>query len=163
MGVDRLNNHIIFTGDSASLPLNLCTRNYVAAAYASIFGDTLIEKLEKRTLSLSELRPTSHDIQKALTTKFGVPPAQCTVTIEKVSVQVDEMIKKGEPGALAWYTRRNCGNGDQLKFLGTDIWEVEGYIKASVEDLLVEDRLEEYRPVRKELLDVLYVEYASCV
>lgn len=78
----------------------LSTRNYVAAAYASIFGDTLIEKLEKRTLSISELRPTSHDIQKALTTKFGVPPAQCTVTIEKVSVQVDEMIKKGEPGAL---------------------------------------------------------------
>lgn len=141
----------------------LSTRSYVAAAYASIFGDSPIEKLEERTLSLSELRPTGHDIQKALTTKFGVPPAQLTIPIEQVSTRVDEMIKKGEPGALAWYTRKNWGNGDQLKFLGTDIWEVEGYIKASVEDLLVEDKLEEYRPLGKEFLDALYVEYADCV
>jgi hypothetical protein len=141
----------------------LSTRTYVAAAYASIFGDTPIEKLEDRTFTLSELRPTGHDIEKALATKFGVPPAKCTIPIEKVSIQVDEMIKKGEPGALAWYTRKNWGNGDQLRFLSTDVWEVEGYLKATVEDLLVEDKLEEYRPLPKEFLDVLYVEYTDCI
>lgn len=128
-----------------------------------MFGDTPIEILKNRTLSLSELRPTGYDIQQALTTKFGVPPAQYTVPIEKVSIQVDEMIKKGDPGALAWYTRENWGNGDQLKFLGNDVWEVEGYTKATVKDLLLEDKLEEYRPLPKEFLDILYVEYADCV
>ncbi|OJJ70245.1 hypothetical protein ASPBRDRAFT_76782 [Aspergillus brasiliensis CBS 101740] len=163
MGVDLLNNRIIFTGDSASQPLNLCTRSYVAAAYVSMFADTPIEILENRTLSLSELRPTGYEIQQALTTKFGVPPAQRTIPIERVSIQVDEMIKNGDPGALAWYTRKNWGNGDQLKFLGTDFWEVEGYTKATVKDLLVEEKLEEYRPLPKEFLDILYVDYADCV
>ncbi|KAE8331079.1 hypothetical protein BDV39DRAFT_169828 [Aspergillus sergii] len=163
MGVDLLNNRIIFTGDSASQPLNLCTRSYVAAAYASMFADTPIEILENRTLSLSELKPTGYDLQQALTTKFGVPPAQRTIPVERVSIQVDEMIKKGDPGALAWYTRKNWGNGDQLKFLGTDVWEVEGYTKATLKDLLLEDKLEEYRPLPKEFLVILYVEYADCV
>ncbi|PYH85788.1 hypothetical protein BO82DRAFT_361191 [Aspergillus uvarum CBS 121591] len=60
MGVDRRHDRIILTGNSASQPLNPCTREYVAAAFASIFSTTPIPQLQNRTLSLSELRPYLH-------------------------------------------------------------------------------------------------------
>lgn len=52
------------------------------------------------------------------------------------------MIEANDPLALAWYTRKNCGNGDQLRFLGSNMSEMEGYETKSIEDLLVAENSE---------------------
>ncbi|KAK9342747.1 hypothetical protein V1522DRAFT_454571 [Lipomyces starkeyi] len=164
MGVDREHNRIIFTGDSASQPLNLWYANLtpIMAAYVSLFATTSIAELSNRTFSLSELRPTGREIAQALEKRWGKAPSQRTVSIEDVTRQVDELIQSGNPGALSWYTRKNWGNGDQLKFLGTKFWEVEGYKKASIEDLLVKGKLDRYRPLPQEFLDILFAEFDLC-
>ncbi|PYI16562.1 NAD(P)-binding protein [Aspergillus violaceofuscus CBS 115571] len=162
MGVDHRHNRIIFTGNSASQPLNLCTREYVAAAFASIFSTTLIPQLQNRTLSLSELKPTGDEIAQALTQRFGATPAKFTVPLGEVTCRVDAMIEANNPLALAWYTRKNWGNGDQLKFLGSDIWEVDGYDNKSIEDLVVAGKLGEYRAMPEQITSIFESEFLNC-
>ncbi|OJJ97399.1 hypothetical protein ASPACDRAFT_45490 [Aspergillus aculeatus ATCC 16872] len=161
-GVDHRHNRIIFTGNSASQPLNLCTREYVAAAFASIFSTTPIRELQNRTLSLSELTPTGDEVAQALANRFGATPAKHTVSLEEVTRRVDAMIEANNPLALCWYTRKNWGNGDQLKFLGSDMWEVEGYEKKSIEDLLVAGKLGKYRALPEEAIKILEAEFVDC-
>ncbi|PYH81316.1 NAD(P)-binding protein [Aspergillus uvarum CBS 121591] len=162
MGVDYANNRIIFTGDSATRPVNLCTRAYVAAAYASIFASTPLDCLKHRTLTLSELRPTGDDIAAALTERHGARTRRATETIDAVDAQIEGFLRAGQPFALAFYCRRIWGAGLQTGMVGEDIWEVPGYVKAGVGELVVGGGLGAYRTLPREVAGVFEERFAAC-
>ncbi|ETS75035.1 hypothetical protein PFICI_13519 [Pestalotiopsis fici W106-1] len=153
MGVDYKGNRLIYTGESADKPLNLCTRHHVAAAYASIFATTPIEKLQNRVIALSELRPTGKAVALALEKRHGKAPKIVAQSLEKINDQVEEALRVGSPFALAWYCRKIWGTGQQAEMIGNDIWEVPGYSPASLEDLVVEGKLEPYRGMPPQVVE----------
>lgn len=55
------------------------------------------------------------------------------------------LLQEGKPIALAFYCRKIWGTGQQAKMIGTDIWEVPGYQKVTLTELLVDGKLENYR------------------
>ncbi|KAI1646830.1 NmrA-like family protein [Daldinia loculata] len=148
-GVDVPKNRVIFSGDSANQQTNICTRNYVAAAYASIFATTPLAQLQGRAIGLSELRATGKEIAAALKKKYGVEPRIFRHSLEKINNELDNAIKSGSPLALSWYCRKAWGEGIIVKGVG-NLWEVEGYSKATLDDLLVGGKLEPYRDVGPE-------------
>lgn len=121
------------------------TRDYVAAAYASIFATTPIPQLENRAIGISELTPTGKDIAAALEAKHGTAPQVFSHKLENINAQVEDGLKSGSLFTLAWYCRKIWGTGQQVKMVGGDIWEVEGYQKATLEDLIIRGKLEAYR------------------
>ncbi|KAK6209758.1 hypothetical protein QIS74_11342 [Colletotrichum tabaci] len=145
MGVDSAGNMITHSGNSADEKLNLCTRKYVAAAYASIFAATPISQLENRAIALCELAPTGREIEAALEAKHGVAPQVSTHSLSRVNGEVEGGLQSGSPFALAWYCRKIWATGQQCQMVGTDFWEVDGYDKATLEDLVVRGKLEAYR------------------
>ncbi|WQF76489.1 Putative NmrA-like domain, NAD(P)-binding domain superfamily [Colletotrichum destructivum] len=145
MGVDLAGNMITHSGNSANEKLNLCTRKYVAAAYSSIFAATPISQLENRAITLCELAPTGKEIEAALEARHGVAPQVSTHSLDKVNGEVEGGLQSGSPFALAWYCRKIWATGQQCQMVGTDFWEVDGYDKATLEDLVVRGNLEAYR------------------
>ncbi|KAI0971274.1 NAD(P)-binding protein [Xylaria arbuscula] len=159
LGVDPYKNKIIFTGDSANQQLALCTRNYVAAAHASIFAKTPASQLQGRGIAISELRPTGAEIAAVLAEKHGAEPQKFVHSLAKADAEIENAVKNNAPTALSWYCRRAWGAGDIVPGLGKDIWEVEGYQKATLRGLLLEDKLEPYRdipPQLKQLFDAAF-------
>ncbi|KAI1098844.1 NmrA-like family protein [Jackrogersella minutella] len=145
LGVDYPGNRIVLTGDSANQQLNICSRKYVAAAYASIFARTPPAQLAGRAIGLSEFKATGSEIVAALKKKYGAEPQVIRHSLEKVTNEVDTCIQNGIPLSLAWDCRRAWANGTIVKGVGDDIWEVEGYKKATLDDLLVGGQLGPYR------------------
>ncbi|KAI1767518.1 NmrA-like family protein [Hypoxylon sp. FL1150] len=156
MGIDYPGNRIVFTGDSANQQVNICTRNYVAAAYAQIFASTPPAQLQGRIIGLSEIKATANEIVAALKRKYGKEPEIIAHSLEKVENEVDTCIEKGVPLSLAWWCRKTWGNGKLVKGVGDDIWEVKGYEKATLEGLLVDGRLESYRNVHPQVTQAFY-------
>ncbi|KAK1467653.1 hypothetical protein CCUS01_07184 [Colletotrichum cuscutae] len=140
-----LNTPIVYSGNSAKEVVDLCTRNYVAAAYAAIFASTPIAQLQNRSISISELKVTGEHVATTLEKKHGVPPRLSSLSLERVNSEVEEGLKSGSLFTLAWYCRKIWGTGQQAKMVGTDIWEVQGYEKATLGDLIVDAKLEAYR------------------
>ncbi|PYH89166.1 NAD(P)-binding protein [Aspergillus ellipticus CBS 707.79] len=132
MGVDHQKNRIQFVGDSATEPLNLCTRAYVGAAYANIFASTPISQLKDRDIALSEFRVTGNEIAEALTQKFNASTLSKSDSKKHIIQDTDEAIEKGHPFALALYCRKIWATGEQVKMNGDDVWDVEGYPKATI-------------------------------
>ncbi|BCS30148.1 uncharacterized protein APUU_80451A [Aspergillus puulaauensis] len=153
MGVDRRNNRIIFTGESEHKALNLCTRSYVAAAYASIFASTPIDQLRNRTIALCELRATGSEIAHSLTTQHGSRTRSKHESAESINEVVESSIATGSKFALAFYCRRIWGSGQQTEMMGCEFWDVKGFRKASLHDLIVGGRLQEYRELPSALLE----------
>ncbi|KAI0849110.1 NmrA-like family protein [Daldinia vernicosa] len=153
LGVDVPGNRIIFSGDSANQQANICTRNYVAAAYASIFASTPLDQLQDRAIGLSELRATGKEIAAVLKKKHGAEPQIFRHSPEKIENELESAIKSGSPLALSWYCRKAWGEGIIVKGV-SDLWEVEGYKKATLEDLLLEGKLEPYRDVGPQIAKV---------
>ncbi|KAL4905052.1 hypothetical protein BDW74DRAFT_178062 [Aspergillus multicolor] len=151
MGVDRRDNRILFTGDSEHMPLNLCTRAYVAAAYASLFATTPIAALANRTLALSELRPTGREIADALTLSHGRAPRTAHQSADAVEAEIEEGLAAGSRFTLAAYCRRIWGSGEQVKMVGYDFWDVRGYQRAIVRELVGIGKLGEYRELPDEV------------
>ncbi|KAI0102723.1 NAD(P)-binding protein [Nemania sp. FL0031] len=147
LGVDVAGNRIIVTGDSANRELSFCTRNYVAAGYASIFAKTPPSQLQGRAIALSELRATGNEIAAVLKEKHGAEPQKFIHSLEKVDAEIDRCVKNDNPIGLSWYCRKAWGIGDVTKGLGEDIWEVEGYKKATLRGLLLEGQLESYKDI----------------
>lgn len=162
MGVDIRNNRMIFTGDSANQPVNLCTRPYVAAAYASIFARTPISTLQNRTLTLSELTPTGHQIASVLTQKHSSRTLTTTETLASTNKKIETGLESGMPAVLAYYCRKIWGTGEQGGMLGGDIWHVEGYEKVDVQELVGEGLLGEYREVPAGVWEFLGKEFEEC-
>ncbi|KAJ5764730.1 hypothetical protein N7520_004289 [Penicillium odoratum] len=162
MGVDCQDNRIHFIGDSALEPLNLCTRSYVAAAYACIFASTPINQLQNRDLALSELVPTGNEIAEALTRKFNTAPLIKHESKENITRELDEAIETGNPFALALYCRKIWATGQQAKMIGADIWDVEDYPKATLSSLIVEGKLKPYRSLPGEVRTFFTNQFDQC-
>ncbi|KAI0904276.1 hypothetical protein F4823DRAFT_615445 [Ustulina deusta] len=74
LGVDAPGNRIIATGDSANQQLTFCTRNYDAAAYASIFAERPPLQLQGHAIGVSEFKATGNEIAAVLGEKHGTEP-----------------------------------------------------------------------------------------
>ncbi|KAF5859762.1 hypothetical protein ETB97_002484 [Aspergillus alliaceus] len=153
---------IIFTGDSATQPINLCTRAYVAAAYVSIFAFTPIDKLKNRTLALSELRPTGKDIAAALTEKFGSRTLSTSETTQSINEKIENAIASGSAFALAYYCRKIWGTGQQVAMVGQDMWDLKEYPKACLRDLLIDGNLQSYRDMPVEVVNLFRPQLELC-
>ncbi|OJI96488.1 hypothetical protein ASPVEDRAFT_78256 [Aspergillus versicolor CBS 583.65] len=162
MGVDRRHNRIIFTGESEHKALNLCTRSYVAAAYASIFASTPIDQLRDRTIALCELRATGMEIAHALTAQHGSRTLWKHESAQSINEVVETSITTGNKLALAFYCRNIWGNGQQTVMMGYDFWDVQGYRKASLHELIVEGGLEGYRELPTEILEFFESHFQQC-
>ncbi|KAF4874048.1 Eugenol synthase 1 [Colletotrichum siamense] len=145
MGVDIPGNRLINSANSAEAKVNLCTRNYVAAAYVSIFTKTPIAQIQNRAIALTELSPTGGDVANALKERNGKAPQISNHSLEKIDGEIEDGLASGSLFTLSWYCRKIWGTGQQAQMVGTDLWEVEGYKKATMKDLIVEEKLEYYR------------------
>lgn len=134
-------------------PPNLSTRNYVGAAYASIFSSTPISGLKNRVIGLSELKATGDDIIASFELKHGKKPEIFKHSSKKVEDEFEYAISNGIPFSLAWYCRKIWGNGQLETMIGTDIWEVPGYSKVSLDDLIVEGKIGAYREMPPPVLE----------
>lgn len=77
--------------------------------------------------------------------KHGSPPQVIKHSIEQVNNEFESDLKQGKLLAMSWYIRKLWGIGKQIELTGSDLWEVDGYRKASLEELIVGGRLAEYR------------------
>ncbi|KAH8886599.1 NAD(P)-binding protein [Thozetella sp. PMI_491] len=159
MGIDVPGNRIIFTGNSAREKLNICTRKYIGEAYASIFACTPPAQLGNRAIGLSEMQVTGEEVAAALEKKHGKQPATFTHSSEKIEKEIETSLQQGSPGAAIWFYRRAWGTGKQVQQIGTDLWEVEGYQKQTLEDLLVDGQLEKYRDVPPHMMEGLHATF----
>ncbi|KAI1347686.1 NAD(P)-binding protein [Xylaria sp. FL0043] len=159
LGIDVPGNRIIVTGDSDKQQLSFCTRNYVAAGYASIFAQTPPSQLAGRAIALSEFKATGAEIASVLREKHGVEPQKFIHSLDKVDAEIEARVRSGNPTALSWYVRKAWGVGDAVKGLGEDIWEVEGYEKATLRGLLLEGKLEPYKEVPAPVREMFYAAF----
>ncbi|CAI7674985.1 unnamed protein product [Penicillium discolor] len=162
LGVDYESNKIQFIGNSASKPLNLCTRSYVAAAYASIFASTPISQLEDRDLALCELSPTGTEIAEALTQRFGAAPLSKSESEEHIVQALNEAVETTNPFALALYGRKIWATGEQAKMIGDDVWDVKNYSKATISCLVAESKLKPYRAMPAEVRGFFTTLFDQC-
>ncbi|THY33973.1 hypothetical protein D6D01_02078 [Aureobasidium pullulans] len=139
MGIDIVNNRILHTGKSRENPVWLCSRDYVAAGYASLFSQCSVSSLAGRTIGFNELHPTTSDIEVALHKKAGVPPRVAFDSVENAA----DLAKADRLDALV---RKKMGDGTHN--VGQDIWEVEGYRKRTLNDFISGDALEDPKYIR---------------
>ncbi|KAH9238404.1 hypothetical protein K456DRAFT_1720093 [Colletotrichum gloeosporioides 23] len=145
MGVDISGNRLINSVNSAEAKVNLCTRDYVAAAYVSIFTKTPIAQIQNRAIALTELSRTGGDVANTLKERNGEPPQVSNHSVEKINREIEDGLASGSLFTLSWYCRKIWGTGQQAQMVGTDLWEVEGYKKGTLKDLIVDGKLEHYR------------------
>ncbi|KAI3535706.1 hypothetical protein CSPX01_11230 [Colletotrichum filicis] len=134
----------------------ISTRNYVAAAYAAIFASTPIAQIQNRSISISELKVTGEQVATTLEKKHGAPPRLSSLSLERVNSEVEAGLNSGSLFTLAWYCRKIWGTGQQAKMVGTDIWEVQGYEKATLEDLIVDGKLGAYRQLPPQVAEYFH-------
>ncbi len=60
--------------------------------------------------------------------------------------------------SLACYCRKIWGLGKIRGMVGDDIWEVPGWNKATLEDLIVEGRVKPYRTLPTELMQAVFAD-----
>lgn len=96
-----------------------------------------------------ELAPTGEDIAEALEKKHGEKPKIFTQSAEKATADFHAHRTSGHPVlsvlSAAWFYRKLWGTGELTSMLGSDIWDVPGYQKATVDDLIVEGKVNPYR------------------
>ncbi|KAK8039429.1 NAD(P)-binding protein [Apiospora rasikravindrae] len=158
LGVDIAGNRIVQTCDSARCQANLCAREYVAAAYASLFARTPVARLANRDIGLSEVRATGEEIRAALEKRHGgVPPQVIVNDLERVDREIGTRIAMGppEPLALTYHCRKAWGTSQLVEGVGKDVWEVEGYQEATLEELIVQGKLGAYREIPPEKMKVI--------
>lgn len=134
----------------------------MAAAYASIFASTKVDELKNRVIGLSELQPTGNEVLEALSKKFNTPPATGLVPTTLVSQQIGQLLEEGNPLALPYYCRKIWGTGQQIAMVGSDIWEVAGYSKSTLTELIVDGKLGEYRGMPPAVRSLLLSPLADC-
>ncbi|GLA90608.1 hypothetical protein AtubIFM61612_008793 [Aspergillus tubingensis] len=155
VGVDLQNNVLVYTGNSASERVTMCTKDYVAAAYVDIFTTRPIHTIQNRTITLSELAPTGMEIAAIMKEKNGRDPSIATRSLEEINQRIEDSLSKESNLAVPAYCRKMWGTGEMMKMLPDDLWEVEGYKKASLEDLVIGGRLESYRTLPDHVLEYL--------
>ena len=88
---------------------------------------------------------TGNDIAAGLEKKHGRAPQVLKQSIEIVDKEIQLALESASPLALAWYIRRIWGTGDIMGTIGTDLQDVPGYSKVTLEELLTDGKLEPYR------------------
>lgn len=138
------------------------TRAYVAAAYATIFTATPIDEIKNRTLTLCELSPTGDEIAAALTEKFGSRTLSTFEPIGSINDKVETALSTGNRFALAYYCCKVWGTGQQAAMVGSDVWDLKQYPKASLRSLIVDGQLEAYRAMPVEVEQFFASHFESC-
>ncbi|PWY62421.1 NmrA-like family protein [Aspergillus eucalypticola CBS 122712] len=155
VGVDLQNNILVYTGNSARERVTMCTKDYVAAAYVDIFTTRPIHTIQNRTITLSELAPTGMEIAAIMKEKNGRDPSITTRSLEKINQRIEDSLSKESNLAVPAYCRKMWGTGEMMKMLPDNLWEVEGYRKASLEDLVIGGKLDSYRTLPDHVLEYL--------
>ncbi|KAJ5015975.1 hypothetical protein K4K57_012373 [Colletotrichum sp. SAR 10_99] len=155
MGIGINGNRLVCTANAAHEKANMCTRDYVAAAYVSIFTSNPISEIQNRAITLSELAPTGQEIAAVMKQKHGEEPKKITHSLEKVKAELDHCIEAGEIFSLVWFCRKIWGTGELMAMLSSDVWDVPGYKKAALEDLVLEDKREPYRDLPEFVVEYL--------
>jgi hypothetical protein len=122
------------------------TRAYVAACYASIFASTDPAALANRVIGLSELQVTGKQIADAMEERFGARPSERTESLD----DIEGPIVANKPYALALYCRKIWGTGQQVQMIGSDVWDIDGYRKATLHDLIVDRKVGPYRDMGRD-------------
>ena len=117
----------------------------MAAAYVDIFTTRPIHTIQNRTITLSELAPTGMEIAAIMKKKNGSDPSIATRSIEEVDRMIEDCISKESNLAVPSYCRKIWGTGQMMKMLPDDLWEVKDYRKATLEDLVLGGKLQNYR------------------
>ncbi|OLN93268.1 hypothetical protein CCHL11_08314 [Colletotrichum chlorophyti] len=82
MGIDLKGNRLVYTANAAfekaMVTSELSTRDYVAAAYLSIFAANPVSDIQNWVISLSELAPTGEEIAAVMKQKHGAEPKVVT-------------------------------------------------------------------------------------
>lgn len=138
------------------------TRSYVAASYVSIFTSTPIEQLQSRALTVSELKLTGAEIVTALTEKFGSRTLTTTESTESINERSETALEAGSLLALPYYYRKILGTGQQAEMLGRGLWDVKGYKKASLRDLIVGCELKAYQELPQAVMGVFEPQFEQC-
>jgi hypothetical protein len=110
--------------------------DYIAAGYVSMFFKHPTSSLAGRLIGLNELAPTGGEIEDMMRQKSGEPPRVAYDTVENA-------ISQAKAGRLDALVRKKMGDGSHG--VGDDIWEVEGYRKKTLRDLVLGDGLEDPR------------------
>ncbi|KAH6957483.1 hypothetical protein DER45DRAFT_632392 [Fusarium avenaceum] len=145
VGVDIQGNRIVYTGDSEHESLNLCTRQYVAAAYVAIFTRTPIAQLSGRAIGLREFICTGSEIAAAQQRRHGVPPKVYHHSLEQAKKEIEVRMRKGDLSAFIFSYRCPWGAGQQVELVGDDLWDVQGYRKTTLEEVVVKGKMEPYK------------------
>jgi hypothetical protein len=124
----------------ASTDIN-STKPYVAACITALLSTKSISDLAGRSIGLRELAPTGADIQAALSKLHG-SPAKTAHAANEDSV---ENIKNQHPFSLMDLVKLKWSRGEHS--VGNDMFELQGYEKATLEDLIVGKQLGVYRDV----------------
>ncbi|KAH7240458.1 hypothetical protein B0J15DRAFT_538082 [Fusarium solani] len=142
MGINVKGNRLLYTGNSAKEKAVMSTADYVAAAYVSIFTGNPIPEISNRAIGVIELAPTGEEIAEALRKKHGEEPKIFTQSVEKATADFHTHRTSNHP---LW------GTGELTSMLGSDIWDVPGYRKATVDDLIVEGKVNPYQDLSRYL------------
>ncbi|KAM3523837.1 hypothetical protein NHJ13051_004885, partial [Beauveria bassiana] len=152
MGVDVEGNRLLYTGNAATEKASMCTVDYVAAAYVSIFTTNPVSEISNRAIGLVELAPTGQEIAAALEKRHGRKPDIFTQSTEQVTAEFLARLDSDLSAlAPAWYWRKLWGTGDLTRLLGSDIWHVPNVRKATLDDLIVKGEVDTYRDLSQVL------------
>lgn len=121
------------------------TRKYIAAAYAAIFTKTPISQLQNRSIGLSEFIVTGSDVAAALERKHGTPPQIFRASVERVTKEIEARLQKDDVSAISLAYRLPWATGKHLELVGTDVWDVAGYQKTTLDKVVVEGDLEPFK------------------
>ncbi|RBQ74991.1 hypothetical protein VDGD_02029 [Verticillium dahliae] len=152
MGIDVKGNRLLYTGNAAKEKAGMCTADYVAAAYVSLFATGPVSDVSNRAIGLVELAPTGEEIAAALEKKHGTPPVIFNQPVEKAVADFNAHLASQSELAYiapAWFYRKLWGTGELTSMLGSDVYHVPGYRKATLDELVVEGRVKPYRDLSR--------------
>lgn len=148
MGIDVAKNRMTHIGSSRQTHIWLCSLDYVATGFASVFSQATPSELAGRTIGLNEIRPTTLDIEQALARYAGQAPQVAEETVEEMTRQSEE------EGRLDALVRKKMGDGTHG--VGDDVWEF-GYPKKTLDELIRESVVDEdpYVPPKEDSVHFL--------
>ncbi|CAI6043957.1 unnamed protein product [Clonostachys chloroleuca] len=146
---------VVHQGNFAEYTFNTLTKDYVAAAFVDIFAARPISTIQNRTITLSELTPTGLEIAAVMKKKHGSDPTTETRSLEDVNRTIEGYISNGSNLAVPSYCRKIWGTGEMIKMLPDELWEVEGYKKATLEDIILEGECGNYRALPETVVEYL--------
>ena len=82
-------------------------------------------------------------------------------SLDKADKEMETCLQQGSPLAMSWYIRKTWGEGKLVLALGEDIWDVEGFEKATLNQLLIEGKMKPYRNVPPQVIQVLNATIAA--